>query len=49
VIVGKGSTTGTLGADVARDLLERGLGPMALDGKGVLVIVPDGTRTAPSR
>ena len=30
-----------------RELLARALDPMPLDGKRVLVIIPDGTRTAP--
>jgi nickel-dependent lactate racemase len=47
VIIGQGSTTETLSADSVRELLARALQPMALDGKRVLVIIPDGTRTAP--
>jgi nickel-dependent lactate racemase len=47
MIIGQGSSTETLTADDARELLARALGPMALDGKRVLVIIPDGTRTAP--
>src|SRR3712207_6269836 len=47
MIIGQGSTTETLGADSVQELLARALEPMALDGKRVLVIVPDGTRTAP--
>jgi nickel-dependent lactate racemase len=47
MIIGQGSTTETLGADSVRELLARALEPMALDGKRVLVIIPDGTRTAP--
>lgn len=47
MIIGQGSTTETLGADSVQELLARALQPMALDGKRVLVIVPDGTRTAP--
>ena len=30
-----------------RELLARALEPLPLDGKRVLVIIPDGTRTAP--
>ena len=30
-----------------QELLARGLEPLPLDGKRVLVIIPDGTRTAP--
>jgi nickel-dependent lactate racemase len=47
MITGHGSTTDTLGEDAVRDLLARGLDGLALDGKRVLVIIPDGTRTAP--
>jgi nickel-dependent lactate racemase len=47
MIIGQGSTTETLSADGVQELLARALEPMALDGKRVLVIVPDGTRTAP--
>ena len=44
---GRGSTTETLSADDAQELLARALEPMAHDGKRVLVIIPDGTRTVP--
>ena len=47
MIVGQGSTTETLGADGVRKLLARALEPMPLDGRRVLAIIPDGTRTAP--
>ena len=47
MIIGQGSTTDTLSADAVQELLARALEPMALDGKRVLVIIPDGTRTAP--
>jgi hypothetical protein len=47
MVMGHGSTTETLGAEGVRGLLARALGPMPLDGKRVLVIIPDGTRTAP--
>src|SRR5215217_7276355 len=47
MIIGQGSTTETLGIDSVQELLARALDPMALDGKRVLVIIPDGTRTAP--
>ena len=46
-MIGHGSTTETLGADGVRELLARALDPLPLDGKRVLVIIPDGTRTAP--
>lgn len=45
--VGLGSSTETLGDDGVREILARALQPMDLDGKRVLVIIPDGTRTAP--
>ena len=47
MIIGQGSPTETLGVDSVRELLARALQPMPLDGKRVLVIIPDGTRTAP--
>jgi nickel-dependent lactate racemase len=47
MIIGEGSTTETLSADSAQELLARALESMALDGKRVLMIIPDGTRTAP--
>jgi nickel-dependent lactate racemase len=47
MIIGQGSTTETLSAESVQELLARALQPMPLDGKRVLVIIPDGTRTAP--
>jgi nickel-dependent lactate racemase len=47
MIIGQGSTTETLTAESVRELLARALQPMAIDGGRVLVIIPDGTRTAP--
>ncbi len=47
MVIGQGSTTDTLSAESVQDLLARALAPMALDGQRVLVIIPDGTRTAP--
>jgi nickel-dependent lactate racemase len=47
MIIGQGSTSETLSADRVQELLARALQPMLLDGKRVLVIIPDGTRTAP--
>jgi nickel-dependent lactate racemase len=47
MVIGHGSTTDTLSAESVQDLLARALEPMPLDGKQVLVIIPDGTRTAP--
>ena len=45
--IGQGSTTETLAPEQARQLLARAFGEAPLDGKKVLVIIPDGTRTAP--
>ena len=47
MVIGQGSTTEKLSADSAQELLARALDPLALDGKRALVIIPDGTRTAP--
>jgi nickel-dependent lactate racemase len=47
MIIGQGSTTETLSAEGVQDLLAQALESLPLDGKRVLVIVPDGTRTAP--
>jgi len=47
MLIGAGSTAETLSADSVEELLARALEPVALDGKRVLVIIPDGTRTAP--
>ena len=47
MITGQGSITETLGEASIQELLARGLDGVALDGKRVLVIIPDGTRTAP--
>jgi nickel-dependent lactate racemase len=47
VLVGAGATTTTLTADGVRDVLARACDGLPLDGKRVLVIIPDGTRTAP--
>jgi lactate racemase len=45
--LGQGSTTETLRDEQVQQLLARALEPLALDGQRVLVIIPDGTRTAP--
>ena len=42
MLIGQGSTTETLSADSVQELLPSALEPMALDGKRVLVINPDG-------
>jgi lactate racemase len=47
MLIGQGSTTETLSADSVQELLARALQEMPLDGKRVLVIIPDSTRTAP--
>ncbi len=46
-MIGKGSTTATLTVQDMQQLLAAGLDALALDGKRVLVIIPDSTRTAP--
>ncbi len=45
--IGQGTIDATLTADDVRELLARAYDPLPLDGKRVLVIIPDGTRTAP--
>src|SRR5512142_2467775 len=47
-MIGKGSTKNVLAADEVQHLLAQAFDPLALDGKRVLVIIPDGTRTAPT-
>jgi nickel-dependent lactate racemase len=47
MMIGQGSITETLSAESVQALLARALEPLPLDGKRVLVIIPDGTRTAP--
>jgi nickel-dependent lactate racemase len=47
MIQGKGFTTQTLTEEDVRQLLTEAFEDHALDGKRVLVIIPDGTRTAP--
>src|SRR5215472_11308800 len=47
MIQGKGSTTQTLLEEDVRQLLTTTFDSLPLDGKRVLVIIPDGTRTAP--
>src|SRR5919202_14903 len=47
MIISQGSTTARLSAEGVAELIARALEPMPLDGKRVLVIIPDGTRTAP--
>src|SRR5690348_12431096 len=47
MILGKGSTTETLTADDIQQLIAQACDPLQVNGKRVLVIIPDGTRTAP--
>jgi nickel-dependent lactate racemase len=47
LIAGRGSTERYLGDDEIQSLTVEALGHFALDGKRILVIIPDGTRTAP--
>ena len=46
-MIGKGSTTTTITDSDARQLVAQGFDAVAIDGKRVLVIIPDSTRTAP--
>ena len=47
MVVGKGSTAATLTSEEVRQLVASACDPLPLDGKRVLAIIPDGTRTAP--
>jgi nickel-dependent lactate racemase len=47
MVLGKGSTTETLTNEDVQQLITQACDPLPLDGKHVLVIIPDGTRTAP--
>jgi nickel-dependent lactate racemase len=47
MVLGKGSTIETLTAEDVQQLIAQACDPLPLDGKRVLVIIPDGTRTAP--
>ncbi len=47
MILAKGSTTETLSIEDVQQLIAQACDPLPLDGKRVLVIIPDGTRTAP--
>ncbi len=46
-MIGKGSVAAWLTADDVESILASGLDPLPIDHKHVLVIIPDGTRTAP--
>jgi nickel-dependent lactate racemase len=47
MVTGRGATTTTIGDSEVAGILEQTLAPLALDSRRVLVIIPDGTRTAP--
>ena len=47
MISGKGSPTALLTDEDVQQLVAQACETLALDGKRVLVIIPDGTRTAP--
>jgi nickel-dependent lactate racemase len=47
MVIGKGYTDRFLNEEDVRDLMAEALAPVDLDGKRVLVIIPDSTRTAP--
>src|SRR3989442_14965742 len=47
MIQGKGSTTETLSVEEVQQLIALACDPLPMDHKRVLVIIPDGTRTAP--
>ena len=46
-LVGRGLETGLLSPDEVRALAREGLSRLPLDGRRVLVLIPDGTRTMP--
>ena len=46
-MIGKGSTTAVLAAEEVQSLLAPRLDSLPVSGKRVLVVIPDGTRTAP--
>ena len=47
MMIGDGFTDRYLGSDDIRRIVRAALDPLALDGRRVLVIIPDGTRTMP--
>ncbi len=47
MVQGKGSTTEILTDEAVRELVASACERLPVDGKRVLVIIPDGTRTAP--
>ena len=46
-VIGKGVKTGFLTADEVAGVVRDGLGRLPVDGRRVLVLIPDGTRTMP--
>src|SRR5438477_6094803 len=46
-VVGRGVTEGLLSAEELAALAAEGLGRLPIDGRRVLVLIPDGTRTMP--
>jgi nickel-dependent lactate racemase len=46
-VIGKGVREGLLAPDVVRQIVGEGLSALPVDGRRVLVIIPDGTRTMP--
>ncbi|HWU40424.1 MAG TPA: lactate racemase domain-containing protein, partial [Candidatus Acidoferrum sp.] len=46
-MIGKGCAEGYLTSEETREIVRAGLKTLAVDGKRVLVIIPDGTRTMP--
>jgi nickel-dependent lactate racemase len=46
-VIGRAAPHGVLAEDQIDDVLARGLEGLGLDGKRVLVVIPDGTRTMP--
>ncbi len=46
-VVGRGVLTGCLPPEEVREIARQGLAQLPLDGKRVLVLIPDGTRTMP--
>ncbi len=47
MVIGQGATEKTLTSEEVSQLLTRAVTPLPLEGKRVLVIIPDGTRSAP--
>jgi len=47
MVIGQGSVERQLGADEVRRIAGEALGPLPIDGRRVLVVIPDGTRTMP--